>query len=173
MNWIVKTHYKALNYRLLVILLLGSSLCAISQPLHEAVGATGGQFTSPYELVDFTIGETIIDFHANENNDIQATQGFQQPSFSVSELKTKSICNSEIRLWPNPTVRYINIEIGKNVEIENVVCLLFHINGRIIGEYKIEEGNSLDLEKYQLNTLVIKLFDKKNKCSKTFKVVRS
>ena len=158
---------------ILCILSLIWGMASAQIDTRNTVATGGGEYESAYESVQFTVGEAVIGFYTDSIENSQVTQGFQQPYFLLKELKSKSLCEIDLRIWPNPTERYVHLEVGAEIKLEDVTCFIYHLNGSQIAEYKIEQNSQIDLLKYQLNALILHFVDHQSNCHKIFKVIKN
>ena len=99
---------------------------------------SGGTFSNSSVIMDFSIGELAV--QTLQNNEI-LTQGFHQGDLKV----TTAIFNLGIKtkIYPNPTTKFIIIELEKNV---NADILVYDINGKIVIEDKLNDENQKQLD---------------------------
>ncbi|MBD77672.1 MAG: hypothetical protein CL840_01870 [Crocinitomicaceae bacterium] len=162
--------------RLVLIFLFSSSIGLLygqSEPHREVVGSSGGEFQSNQEIVQFTIGEAVIDFFTDTSQNIQLTQGFHQSYVVVRLVKSIPLCELKLSIWPNPSSRYVHIEVGKDIVVENVECFLYMPNGVRIDRFNLIENSEIDLAEYHLNSLILQIIDNKSGCHQVFKVIKN
>ena len=99
---------------------------------------SGGTFSNSSVIMDFSIRELAV--QTLQNNEI-LTQGFHQGDLKV----TTAIFNLGIKtkIYPNPTTKFIIIELEKNV---NADILVYDINGKIVIEDKLNDENQKQLD---------------------------
>lgn len=113
-------------------------LTAISASLtgQEVIATTGGiQEDENGNSISFTLGETISSTLTNGDG-ITLTQGFQQPSFTISTVAENHDIDYSIKAYPNPADDYIILEVDK-VSYNDTRFKLFDLNGRLLKEKPI------------------------------------
>ncbi|MCB0480970.1 MAG: hypothetical protein KDC83_06030 [Flavobacteriales bacterium] len=137
------------------------------------VGAGGGEYNTTFETIQYSIGEAVIDFYTDTAENLIITQGYQQPFYVLMPLKSKTLCQVELRIWPNPTQRFIHVEIGDGVKLEDVTCYLYHLNGSLVGKFRMAETSEIDLYQYVLDAFILHFVDHQSNCHKVFKVIKN
>ena len=125
--------------RHILLLLLYSPIFIFGQVTSPTlITNSGGTFSNSSVIMDFSIGELAV--QTLQNNEI-LTQGFHQGDLKV----TTAIFNLGIKtkIYPNPTTKFIIIELEKNV---NADILVYDINGKIVIEDKLNDENQKQLD---------------------------
>ena len=110
----------------------------------SVVSSSGDSYSSGGVIMDFTLGEIVIETFSNNANIL--TQGFNQGIIkivlSVSDIDIKT------KIYPNPTTNFIIIELEKNV---NADILVYDINGKIVIKDKLNDEQQKQLDFSFLN----------------------
>ena len=108
------------------LLLLG--LLAIINSVHsqEVVSTQGETYSSPNAIIDFTVGEVVINTVSDGTNNI--TQGFHQTNWNFVGLESHTP-SFEAIIFPNPTLEVLNIRASA---FENVIYTLYDAQGKLV-----------------------------------------
>ena len=108
------------------LLLLG--LLAIINSVHsqEVVSTQGETYSSPNAIIDFTVGEVVINTVSDGTNNI--TQGFHQTNWNFLGLENHTP-SFEAIIYPNPTEDVLNIRTST---FENVRYTLYDAQGKLV-----------------------------------------
>ena len=126
----------------IIILLCSVFLCqARSQ---QVISSTGSFDNGVSKSVSWTIGEIAVE--TLQSDQIVLTQGFQQPSISVTKVETDKKPNFKLKLYPNPTNKDFIIETFDTPEV-NLNAYLYSTKGEMIKHFELESKiTKLDLE---------------------------
>ena len=138
-------------------------------PSPEIISSSGETFINNVQL-DWTLGESAIT--TIQNSSLQLTQGFHQPSFTITNLNELPKEIGEIKVFPNPTSDRIEMEFFFE-ENRKIKIQLINANSKLIWSTEIN-GSRIEQVKdianlpngnYFLNCLI-----DENQYSKTFKI---
>ena len=121
------------------LLLLG--LLTIINSIHsqEVVSTQGETYSSPNAIIDFTVGEVVINTVSDGTNNI--TQGFHQTNWNFVGLENHTP-SFEAIIFPNPTSEVLNIRASA---FENVIYTLYDAQGKLIVKDKLTAEQTLIL----------------------------
>jgi phosphoribulokinase len=119
------------------LLLLG--LLTIINNIHsqEVVSTQGETYSSPNAIIDFTVGEVVINTVSDGTNNI--TQGFHQTNWNFVGLENHTP-SFEAIIFPNPTSEVLNIRASA---FENVIYTLYDAQGKLIVKDKLTAEQTL------------------------------
>lgn len=119
------------------LLLLG--LLTIINNIHsqEVVSTQGETYSSPNAIIDFTVGEVVINTVSDGTNNI--TQGFHQTNWNFVGLENHTP-SFEAIIFPNPTSEVLNIRASA---FENVTYTLYDAQGKLIVKDKLTAEQTL------------------------------
>ena len=119
------------------LLLLG--LLTIINNIHsqEVVSTQGETYSSPNAIIDFTVGEVVINTVSDGTNNI--TQGFHQTNWNFVGLENHTP-SFEAIIFPNPTLEVLNIRASA---FENVTYTLYDAQGKLIVKDKLTAEQTL------------------------------
>ena len=100
------------------------------------------------------------------------TQGFQQSYFQILEITENPIEDFKVRVWPNPTIRYLNIELGEQQENEHIQAQITDVSGVKLEEFNVFENPKIDLETYPVSTYFLRIYDTKNMNVRLYKIIK-
>ena len=110
---------------------LFSLLASFSISAQEVISSQGETYSNTNGVIDFTIGEVIINTGTNGTNDI--TQGFHQTNWVFVGLDNFAP-NYEVSVYPNPSEELLNI---RTKTFENVSYTLYDAVGKVILQDKL------------------------------------
>lgn len=110
---------------------LFSLLASFSISAQEVISSQGETYSNTNGIIDFTIGEVIINTGTNGTNDI--TQGFHQTNWVFVGLEN-IVPNYEVSVYPNPSEEVLNI---RTKTFENVSYTLYDAVGKVILQDKL------------------------------------
>ena len=119
------------------LLILG--LLSIINSVHsqEVVSTQGETYSSPNAIIDFTVGEVVINTVSDGTNNI--TQGFHQTNWNFVGLENHTP-SFEAIIFPNPTSEVLNIRASA---FENVIYTLYDAQGKLIVKDKLTAEQTL------------------------------
>ena len=151
-------------------------LCStvLSQTLQNDVIASAGESdTTNHVQVSWTIGETIIETYNNPYCIV--SQGFQQSYYNISEINETGKLQAEIKIYPNPTVDFINIEVKPDKTGDIFDIELLDINGKIIQKHPAsKEGiTRINLRNTSAGYLILNITNPESKLRSSYKVIKT
>lgn len=121
------------------LLLLGLLTIINSVHSQEVVSTQGETYSSPNAIIDFTVGEVVINTVSDGTNNI--TQGFHQTNWNFVGLENHTP-SFEAIIFPNPTSEVLNIRASA---FENVIYTLYDAQGKLIVKDKLTAEQTLIL----------------------------
>lgn len=119
--------------------------------------------------ISWTIGEPVIETISSGSTVL--TQGFHQSGLTVTAIDELPFSDFELKVYPNPTSGFVNVQFNKLVE--NTNYLVFDSNGKMIDNGMINSTNtSLDFKKFASGSYILKLNYNSNHPLQTFKIVK-
>ncbi len=104
------------------------------QVLPMVVSSAGGHYQGSSLSLDWTIGQIVTTTTRSEP--IVITQGFHQPSLSITAIENQLQNIDKVRVYPNPTADHIEVDLKlkrrSNIEID-----LVDLNGKIVATKQI------------------------------------
>ena len=119
------------------LLLLGLLTIINSVHSQEVVSTQGETYSSPNAIIDFTVGEVVINTFSDGTNNI--TQGFHQTNWNFVGLENHTP-SFEAIIFPNPTSEVLNIRASA---FENVIYTLYDAQGKLIVKDKLTAEQTL------------------------------
>ena len=119
------------------LLLLGLLTIISSVHSQEVVSTQGETYSSPNAIIDFTVGEVVINTVSDGTNNI--TQGFHQTNWNFVGLENHTP-SFEAIIFPNPTLEVLNIRASA---FENVTYTLYDAQGKLIVKDKLTAEQTL------------------------------
>jgi hypothetical protein len=152
-------------YPILFSLLFGAHTLYAQQ----IVSSAGGTYAGTNLNVDYSIGECITETFTTGNTKI--TQGFHQPSYSISTLSKSLTLNYAIEIYPNPVINNLKLTVS-DVSNKKLSYKLFEIDGKLINAGIIKDTESeLEFENLKVSVYILKVYENAKEV-KTFKVVK-
>ena len=109
-----------------ITFVLFSLLTTISASAQEVIATQGESYSNASAIIDFTIGEVIINTGTDGTNDL--TQGFHQTNWNFLGMEDYAP-NYQATIFPNPTEDVLNI---KTSTFENVTYTLYDAQGKLV-----------------------------------------
>ena len=119
------------------LLILGLLTIINSVHSQEVVSTQGETYSSPNAIIDFTVGEVVINTFSDGTNNI--TQGFHQTNWNFVGLENHTP-SFEAIIFPNPTSEVLNIRASA---FENVIYTLYDAQGKLIVKDKLTAEQTL------------------------------
>jgi len=119
------------------LLILGLLTIINSVHSQEVVSTQGETYSSPNAIIDFTVGEVVINTVSDGTNNI--TQGFHQTNWNFVGLENHTP-SFEAIIFPNPTSEVLNIRASA---FENVIYTLYDAQGKLIVKDKLTAEQTL------------------------------
>ena len=136
----------------------------------EAVVSGSGYHENSSGSISWTLGEVITETFRSD--DVILTQGFQQPSITVTSVEEFANLDFNITAFPNPAREYINIKLDTD-NFDNVWYELYDIKGLVIEHKKIDnELVHISLHDKEPAIYFLRVIEG-NKVLKTFKVIKN
>jgi len=160
-------------YMLLIVALSATYGIAQVSGQHEVIGSAGKELITNQGTINFTVGEVSIETNSADTLEgIGMTQGFQQSYFQILEITENPIEDFKVRVWPNPTIRYLNIELGEQQENEHIQAQITDGSGVKLEEFNVFENPKIDLETYPVSTYFLRIYDTKNMNVRLYKIIK-
>lgn len=159
-----------MKFKISSIILLG--LWSVQGYAQEGISTVGADLNNTGGSVSYTIGQPCYKVQSDGTSSI--TQGVQQP-FEISvitDLDQRKAISLQLIAYPNPIRDYLQIKIEQG-NYSNLTYKLFDLQGLLIQEDKIVEGEAR-LNAYDLvpSTYIVKVFAE-NREVKTFKIIKN
>lgn len=138
----------------------------------QVVASSGGYASNGTFSVSWTLGEPVI--ATAQNSGTTLTQGFQQPTYNVTNITTETLQGFDVNVFPNPTSDYITIEW--TVEKENTLYItLYDMAGKMISEKSYSESDkkvSINMSQLASAQYILEVKDKTNSATKIFRIAK-
>ena len=149
------------------LLILGLLTIINSVHSQEVVSTQGETYLSPNAIIDFTVGEVVINTVSDGTNNI--TQGFHQTNWNFVGLENHTP-SFEAIIFPNPTSEVLNIMASA---FENVTYTLYDAQGKLIVKDKLTaEQTLIPVSQLATGSYSITLNNPKENL-KTFKLIKT
>jgi hypothetical protein len=140
---------------------------------NEVLASAGDSYYLESVEVSWTLGESIIGSY--QSGDILVSQGFHQPLDGFVEIPEQLPTVFQASVFPNPTNRYIQIELDGSSETEIFQITLSDIMGKVLFHQTFKPGtqNAIDLDEFSGGILLLKIIRETDSSQRTFKVVKT
>ena len=152
-----------MNKVLLIICI--SVFVVLSTKGQQLVTSSAGQVNSSNYSLNYSIGQLFYQTHKNESYNI--IEGINQ-NYSITVLSNKIRNKIDVKIYPNPTKRFLFIETTDEFSIR----ILDSIGKVIYTNHVSEIETKIDLEHYNGNIFFIRIFDKSGK-NNLYKVLKT
>lgn len=157
---------------ILFIVIAGLNIYA-QQISHEVLVPASSVVSSGDYFISQTIGESVTTLISNESYIF--TQGFQQPT--AHKLFEIEHTGSGVKVYPNPVMRSLNLELYGDRSIEYHVTI-FGFNGAIYfkkdypctAPFPFQHKIPIDVSNYQRGTYFVKVVTEDGMISRLFKI---
>ncbi len=138
----------------------------------QVFGSAGDTDSIAGYQVNWTIGESITEKFTGTNFII--TQGFQQPYYTVRTILETEEIDFTLKIFPNPTRDYLNIEINNDTP-EKFLLILSGMEGKTLSEAEIISGGPyrMDLTSFGSNLMFLKIINNRSKQTTSLKIIKT
>lgn len=146
-------------------------LLGIKMNAQEAVTAAGGDATGTGGKVAYSVGQVVYTNVSTASGSVN--QGVQQPyTLLVTGANNCPYINLLMTVYPNPSLTYINLNVGKQ-ELKNLSFQLFDVQGKLLLDQQISNlETSIKMEDYTIGNYFLKVIDNQTEI-KTFKIIKN
>jgi hypothetical protein len=166
-----------MKYRILVLIFAIYAIPphhVFSQALQNEVIASAGEvYTLENTEISWTLGESIIESYQSGNTFI--SQGFHQPIFKFFEIPEQIIPVFQVSIFPNPTTRFVRIEVKDSPGFKDFELNLSDLTGNVLLSCLIfpDSQYQLDLTGYSDGLLLLKIIRISDGIPRSFKIVKT
>lgn len=149
-------------------LLLPAVFLSVTCFSQEVISTQGDTYSDGSNIIDYTIGETVIFTGSDGTNDL--TQGFHQTNWSF--VGFEDLQNDlQVSIFPNPTSDQLTITTSKN---ENYSYSIFDNSGRLVSDGKLmKEETQIDVSNYATGQYSISILSESGNQLKVFKLIKN
>ena len=147
----------------LIFFLLFTNFCVVGQ---EVITNQGGTYVHSNGIIDFTIGEVIIETGTNGTLDI--TQGFHQTYWNIVKIEEHD-SNYQALVFPNPTSEILNIRTNN---FENITYSLYDAQKKLIIRNILSSNETLVLVNHLEQGNYFLILNNRNNILKTFHLIK-
>lgn len=156
---------KNLLFSVLIILSANTVYAQMLYP--EVMSCFGGHAQNQTLQLTWTAGEPM--YETVSNNDNILTQGFNQTVYVSLVTDIVQIAGFDLRVYPNPTVSVVHIEILQPMP-DNIELNLYDMNGKMLIKQKTNNNvHQLNIAHLAAGMYLLNITDN-NKVVKTFKI---
>jgi len=158
--------------QLILLLSFVTTLTFVNAQNQEVIGSAGDYNTTNDVQVSWTVGEASTETYSNTNNTV--TQGFHQTKLTVTQIKEKLVKNNNfsLKVYPNPTVDYVNIEITT----ESTKELSYELNdnaGKLLLKSKFNDKfEKIDFGIYQPSIYYLRVYSNDGSFTDTYRIIK-
>lgn len=135
----------------------------------QLVGSSGSNIQSKKGSLYWTLGEPVSFIVKGDNCCL--TQGFQQASIIVTEVRSPIKLTYKIKVYPNPVLSVLTIQT-QQFDLSNTAFKLFDSMGRVVRDGEISASNTQVSMEYLVPTLYFLKIYNGSRVVKTFKVIK-
>lgn len=150
-----------------IFLVLIPALCFSQQVISSA----GASATGTGVQLSWTVGEPVISTFTGTSAIL--TQGFHQSKLTITSIEPVSLPGLEIKVYPNPTLNRLNIDIVSG-EWNDLHLGLYDGNGKLLLFQPIRTtSETLNFDTYSPGLYFLKATRNSGEILQVFKVVKS
>jgi hypothetical protein len=142
----------------------------------EVISSAGDYYVSSNVTLSWTLGEPVIETFSSTGNIL--TQGFQQPTYSVTAIDDKPGSDGEstqINVYPNPATDLLNVDLISAPK-DGLLIQMYDLNGKVIIDKQVQSTpaqKQLDVSRIARGNYILRFVSTNGKLLKTFKVVKN
>jgi hypothetical protein len=155
------------------LVLISMAVSGQNSGQHEAFGAGGQEFSNGSTSINYTVGEVVIETVSDTTGNTTLTQGYQQPLYNITSLDEISNLNFELRVWPVPTRRYLNIEATGTELINEFTIEILNMGGVSLDRFQLANGEQIDLTTYPVSTYFLKIYNPAGDQVRVFQIIKN
>lgn len=143
---------------------------------HQVIGAAGNEIlgnSKAHGSITFTIGEIGVQTMSSATDPVQVTEGFHQTYFLVNEVADQTTPNFIIKVWPNPTARFLNIDLGELSNQQTIKAEIVDVSGTVLEEFLPSEKTKIDLLTYPVSTYFLKIYQEETAQMSVFQIIKN
>ena len=134
----------------------------------NVIASSGAEISDGNLIINQTIGELVIENFSDD--ELILTQGFQQTTYTVTQIDQDNDSQVLVCVFPNPTSRFVNVVYYK----EAYSCVLFNLNGSILRREEAVNGSVyIDLSAFSEGMYMLNLVDKRGQLIAQYKIVKN
>jgi hypothetical protein len=151
--------------KLSLILAMFLPLLGLAQP--DVISSGGNYYETSNVKVSYTIGQTVT--ATVGSNQAVMTQGFQQPSYSIVDLKEPD-ADMNVSLYPNPTDGELMLDFS-TLPANNTQVMVIDFAGKLVmTETVTNQKQRLNLKNLPAGNYIVKI--KNDTQERNFKVIK-
>ncbi len=151
--------------KLYIIIILLLPLAGISQP--DVIAAGGDYYETSNVRMSYTLGQTVT--ATVSGNGVAATQGFQQTSYVIVDLKEPD-ADMNVSLYPNPTSGELVLDFS-TIPASNTTVKVIDFTGKVVLITTVaNQKQSLDLSQLPTGNYIVNI--KNDTQERNFKVIK-
>ncbi len=158
-----------MKYLITIVFILCVQLGFSQLTIKKSSIDSGGEVVSNGDItMIYTVGEVVV--QENSTGNIQISEGFINPDI-LSQIGVGIGTFEEltgVTVYPNPTVRYVNVEFVKNRQVR---VMLYNEDGRILIQEKGDRFK-LDLNSVASGLYFLIIKDDEHQKYKSFKIIK-
>jgi predicted nuclease of predicted toxin-antitoxin system len=137
---------------------------------HQVIAPAGGYKDTTMGSLSWTLGEPVIVTLVATDNIL--TQGFQQGSFTVSEMIVSKDLDFAITVFPNPSTDYVVLKVD-NSKSKSLSYFLSNVDGKILSTDKlISSEQQISLSNCAKGTYLLSVQNENGQVLKSFKIIK-
>lgn len=146
---------------------------ADSQSIYaDVLGTTGQNDTIGKFQVSWTVGECVIEQYCNTN--CMVSQGFHQSYYKILRIDEKHEPSMDIRIYPNPAVDRVNIDLSKVPGNNSCRIELYGLKGELLHREETSRADIiiLNLTNFRDEIMILKVIHLSASMEASFKIVK-
>lgn len=154
-----------------ILVLLALLFTATASYAQQVVASSGNTGSAAGYKVDWTLGEPVIETISGSNHIL--TQGMHQSKLLVTAIGEMEFPGLEVKVYPNPTGRFLNIEIIQNGN-EQFLYEVTDITGRKSALKQMHaKTEGIDMVSYVSGIYFLNVTTRNREYIKTFKIIKN
>ena len=140
---------------------------------NEVIASAGDVYILENKEISWTLGESFTESYQSGN--ILISQGFHQPILKFLEISEQEKPVFQVSIFPNPTSRFVRIEMKNSPDIGDFRLILSDMMGQVLLSRVVDpiSHDQLDLADFSNGILLLKIIRARDGMQRTFKIVRT
>ncbi len=161
---ILHKNFKVMK-KLTILIIMALPLIGLAQP--DVISSGGNYYETSNVKVSYTVGQTVT--ATVSNTEAVATQGFQQPEYTIVDLKEPD-ADMNVSLYPNPTDGELMLDFS-TMPANNTTVTVIDFSGKVVFTTTVtNQKQRLDLSNLPTGNYIVKIKNDENE--RHFKVIK-
>lgn len=155
-----------------ILVLFVLFFAAIATDAQQVVASLGNTSSAAGYIVDWTLGESVIETISGSNHIL--TQGMHQTKLLVTAISEMELHGLEVKVFPNPTGRFLKLEIIQTGNEQFFFYEISDITGRKSVHKEMQANTEeIDMDSFVSGIYLLNVVSQNHKNVKVFKIIKN